>query len=82
MDSVSSENHKEADELEVAMVVPGGTVALIDFDCWHRGSANTSDGVRYMCKFHYCRAAAPTAPSWDHCVLHFKSAALFFNSFN
>jgi hypothetical protein len=67
VDSVSNENASLATEEEAALTVPAGTVALIDFDCWHRGSANTSDQVRYMCKFHYCRMGPPTGPpSWDH----------------
>lgn len=67
VDAVSSVDAKQATEKEAPLVVPAGTVALIDFDCWHRGSANTSDQVRYMCKFHFCRARAPTStPSWDH----------------
>eukprot|EP01043_Picozoa_sp_COSAG02_P115700 COSAG02_NODE_52077_length_310_cov_0.729858_1_plen_86_part_01 len=53
IDSVSNVDAKQATEKEAPLVVPAGTVALIDFDCWHRGSANTSDQVRYMCKFHY-----------------------------
>ena len=67
VDNVSSVDAKKAVEKEAPLVCPAGTVALIDFDCWHRGSANTSDKVRYMCKFHYCRARAPSGPpSWDH----------------
>ncbi len=67
VDTVSNVDAKQAIEKEAPLVVPAGTVALIDFDCWHRGSANTSNQVRYMCKFHYCRARAPAgAPSWDH----------------
>ena len=67
VDTVSNVDEKQAIENEAPLGDPAGTVALIDFDSWHRGSANTSDQVRYMCKFHYCRAQAPTGdPSWDH----------------
>ena len=67
VDNVSSENAAEAEEVEAPMTCKAGTVALIDFDCWHRGSKNSSDKVRYMCKFHYCRVHQPSGPSWDHC---------------
>ena len=69
VDQVSSTKHTEAVEQEHPFVCRAGTVALIDFDSWHRGSANVSAGVRYMCKFHFCRLHEPCAlpsPSWAH----------------
>jgi len=43
-----------------------GTFALIQYDLWHRGSANLSGLDRAMLKFQFVRMEAPTAPSWNH----------------
>jgi hypothetical protein len=66
---ISSANAAESVEEELPLVCPAGSVALVNFDCWHRASANTSTRRRYMCKFHYVRVCEPGMsgrPTWNH----------------
>jgi hypothetical protein len=53
-------------EEELKLCGPAGTVALLNFDVWHRATANTSNKSRYMLKFQFTRMAEPLAPSWDN----------------
>ena len=50
---------------EMALPVPAGSVAIVDYDIWHRGTANVSDRKRYMVKFLFLRMEEPGSPSWD-----------------
>ncbi len=50
---------------EMALPVPAGSVAIVDYDIWHRGTANESDRKRYMVKFLFVRMEEPPSPSWD-----------------
>ncbi len=50
---------------EMALPVPAGSVAIVDYDIWHRGTANESDRKRYMVKFLFVRMEEPDSPSWD-----------------
>ncbi len=50
---------------EMALPVPAGSVAIVDYDIWHRGTANRSDRKRYMVKFLFLRMEEPRSPSWD-----------------
>ncbi len=50
---------------ELALAVPEGSVALVHYDIWHRGTANISNKNRYMVKFLYLRMEEPDSPSWD-----------------
>lgn len=50
---------------EVPVPVPAGSVAIVNYDIWHRGMANTSDKKRYMIKLLFLRMEEPVAPSWD-----------------
>lgn len=43
-----------------------GTFALIQYDIWHRSTANKLGQHRYMLKFEFMRTQIPQAPSWDH----------------
>lgn len=40
-------------------------MAIVNFACWHRAGANTSDRERIMLKFLFDRRSEPQAPSWD-----------------
>jgi hypothetical protein len=51
---------------QVVFNVPAGTVAITHYDIWHAASANTSQKMRYMCKFLFDRTDQPTQPSWNH----------------
>jgi hypothetical protein len=43
-----------------------GTFILIQYDHWHRSTANLLDRPRYMLKFEFMRTQAPVSPSWAH----------------
>ena len=51
-----------------------GTVAIVNYDLWHRAMPNLSDKKRYMMKFLFLRMSEPRAPSWDnqHASLDFE----------
>ena len=50
---------------EIKMTGDAGRVCIIDFDIWHRGSANISNINRYMLKMQFIRNVEPDTPSWD-----------------
>ena len=51
---------------EVPLCGKAGTVNLVNFDTWHRATANRSDRMRYMLKFQFTRMREPAAgPSWN-----------------
>ena len=41
-----------------------GTVSIVNFDVWHRATANVSQKNRYMLKFQFTRMAEPKSPAW------------------
>ncbi|HCL30683.1 MAG TPA: hypothetical protein DIC52_19915 [Candidatus Latescibacteria bacterium] len=45
---------------EMSITGPAGTVAIVNFDVWHRACANTSQLNRYMLKFQFLRMQEPT----------------------
>lgn len=52
----------EADPtLEMAITGTAGTVAIVNFDIWHRACANVSPHNRYMLKFQFLRMDEPAA---------------------
>ncbi|MBM3263296.1 MAG: HEAT repeat domain-containing protein [candidate division Zixibacteria bacterium] len=50
---------------EIPLTGEAGTVILVHYDLWHRGTANTSDKKRYMVKFLFTRLEEPDGPVWD-----------------
>ena len=51
---------------ELPLCGKAGTVNLVNFDTWHRATANRSDRMRYMLKFQFTRMREPAAgPSWN-----------------
>jgi len=50
---------------EIKMTGDAGRLCIIDFDLWHRGSANISNINRYMLKMQFIRNVEPDTPSWD-----------------
>ena len=42
-----------------------GTVAIVNYDLWHRGMPNRTDKNRYMMKFLFARMSEPQSPSWN-----------------
>ncbi len=51
---------------ETPLQVPAGTVAIVNYDIWHRGTANRSQKKRYMMKFLFYCMEEPRGPSWDN----------------
>ena len=43
-----------------------GTVAIVNYDLWHRGMPNRTDKNRYMMKFLFARMSEPESPSWNN----------------
>ena len=66
--SISDTDPANTVEPEMKLCGPAGTVALVNFDVWHRATANTSPNQRYMLKFQFLRMAEPQTPSWDNQV--------------
>ncbi len=52
-------------EREVGMAGEAGTVNIVHYDIFHRGTPNQSDKNRYMVKFLVVRMEEPDTPSWD-----------------
>ena len=42
-----------------------GTVAIVNYDLWHRAMPNRTDKNRYMMKFLFARMSEPRSPSWN-----------------
>lgn len=53
-----------SDELPVCG--KAGTVAIVNYDLWHRGMPNRTDKNRYMMKFLFVRMSEPQSPSWNN----------------
>ena len=52
-----------SDELPVCG--KAGTVAIVNYDLWHRAMPNCTDKNRYMMKFLAARMSEPQSPSWN-----------------
>jgi HEAT repeat protein len=46
---------------ETTALGPAGTVTIVHFDIWHRGTSNLSDRPRFMVKFEFGRMDDPVA---------------------
>ena len=53
-----------SDELPVCG--KAGTVAIVNYDLWHRGMPNRTGVNRYMMKFLFARMSEPESPSWNN----------------
>ena len=63
---LGDERARIADRGELPLCGQAGTVNLVNFDTWHRATANRSDRMRYMLKFQFTRMREPAAgPSWN-----------------
>jgi hypothetical protein len=56
---------EDMEALECRITGGEGIMAIVNFACWHRAGANTSDRERIMLKFLFDRRSEPQAPSWD-----------------
>ncbi|PRP87179.1 phytanoyl-CoA dioxygenase [Planoprotostelium fungivorum] len=52
---------------------PAGSVVLIHYDLWHRGTPNKGNKLRYMFKFQFMRTKMPQQPSWYSQSLEFPA---------
>jgi HEAT repeat protein len=63
---LDGEQARIAERGELPLCGQAGTVNLVNFDTWHRATANRSDRMRYMLKFQFTRMREPAAgPSWN-----------------
>ena len=69
---ISSTDPEQATETEMGLCGPAGTVSIVNFDSWHRATANRSDKRRYMLKYQFTRMAEPEAPTWNNEVPHWQ----------
>lgn len=51
---------------ELAVCGQAGTMALINYDIWHKAYPNSSLNNRFMLKFLFFRMEAPTYPTWNN----------------
>ena len=57
--TVSDTNPTQSIERTKALCGKAGTVTIVNFDSWHRATANRSDKKRYMLKFQFTRMQEP-----------------------
>lgn len=50
---------------ETPLIGEAGTVVLVNYDLWHRGTMNKGDRKRFMLKFLFTRLDEPTVPEWQ-----------------
>ena len=60
--TVSNTNPTQSTEQAKALCGEAGTVTIVNFDSWHRATANRSDKKRYMLKFQFTRMQEPSQP--------------------
>ena len=60
--TVSDTNPTQSTEQAKALCGKAGTVTIVNFDSWHRATANRSDKKRYMLKFQFTRMGEPSQP--------------------
>ena len=60
--TVSDTNPAQSTEQAKALCGKAGTVTIVNFDSWHRATANRSDKKRYMLKFQFTRMQEPSQP--------------------
>ncbi len=69
---ISSTDPEQATETELGLCGPAGTVSIVNFDSWHRATANRSDKRRYMLKYQFTRMTEPETPTWNNEVPHWQ----------
>ncbi|HZP83413.1 MAG TPA: HEAT repeat domain-containing protein [Chthonomonadaceae bacterium] len=58
------EESHDPDNAERLLCGKAGTATVVNFDIWHRATANRSPQRRYMLKFIFARMEEPSGPSW------------------
>ena len=72
--TVSDTNPTQSTEQAKALCGKAGTVTIVNFDSWHRATANRSNKKRYMLKFQFTRMGEPSQPLWDNGHTHWQPA--------
>jgi HEAT repeat protein len=67
---------------ELMMECKAGTVVIIHYDIWHKGSANLTEKNRYMFKFQFLRMEDPVAPTWETTAYSSNSLTTPFDKIN
>jgi len=57
--------HGPNNEGETLLTGEAGTVTIVHYDLWHRGTPNRSTQTRFMLKFLFLRLSEPTTPAWE-----------------
>ena len=70
--TVSDTNPTQSTEQAKALCGKAGTVTVVNFDSWHRATANRSDKKRYMLKFQFTRMKEPSQPLWNNGHTHWQ----------
>ena len=60
--TVSDTNPTQSAEQAKSLCGKAGTVTIVNFDSWHRATANRSNKKRYMLKFQFTRMGEPSQP--------------------
>ena len=71
--AISNPDPLKAEEEELKLCGDAGTVALVNFDVWHRATENVSDKKRYMLKFMFIRQAEPDTPTWNNGAAYWQA---------
>ena len=61
---ISDFDASRSTEPALGLCGPAGTVSIVNFDSWHRATANVSAKNRYMLKFQFTRSCEPAGPAW------------------
>ena len=72
--TVSDTNPAQSTEQAKALCGRAGTVTIVNFDSWHRATANRSGKKRYMLKFQFTRMTEPTQPLWNDGDINWQPA--------
>ena len=72
--TVSDTNPAQSSERATALCGKAGTVTIVNFDTWHRATANRSDKKRYMLKFQFTRMGEPSQSLWGNGHTNWQSA--------
>ena len=72
--AVSDTNPPQSTERAKALCGKAGTVTIVNFDSWHRATANRSNKKRYMLKFQFTRMGEPSQSVWGNGTTNWQPA--------
>jgi hypothetical protein len=61
---IYEEESHDPDNAELLLCGTAGTITIVNFDIWHRATANRSQKRRYMLKFLFARTEEPQLSAW------------------